>query len=289
MLSAVKLKALDLFFRRLGGAWTSTFSLLLILLLSWFDWVSGYELSFSVFYLVPVSLAAWYSRGRSCYVLGFSAAAAWQFSNALAGETLSHPIYYFWNALTRLGFYAVMAYVLRELRSVLARERKASRRDHLTGLYNLKAFEESLEREHARALRHQKPLAVGFIDLDNFKKVNDGMGHAEGDRVLTRVAQALTENLRKSDVIGRVGGDEFVILLPQTGLDEGEAVARKLVDCLTVLSTQEGWPISASLGLVALLSPRAEQTTAEILKLSDALMYKVKEKGKNAYLVEGVA
>ena len=284
----MKLKWVDLFFRRIGGVWTSLLSLVLILLLGWLDWVTGFELSFSVFYLVPVSISAWYSRGRVCYFLAFSAAGVWQLSNVMAGESLSHSVFYVWNALTRMGFYVMMCYVLRELRRVMARERKASRRDHLTGLFNLKAFEESLERESARAVRHKKPLAVGFIDLDNFKKVNDEMGHAEGDRVLTRVAQTLTENLRKSDVIGRVGGDEFVVLLPQTGLQEGEAVAGKLVECLAELSAREGWPISASLGLVALTSPRPEQTTAEILKLSDALMYKVKEKGKNAYLVEGL-
>lgn len=281
----MNIKALDSVFRKMGGTWITVISTLLILFLGWLDWVSGYELSFSIFYLMPVSLAAWYSRSLGCYILGVFASTVWQASNFLAGETFSQPAFYVWNALTRLCFYLVIAYILRDLRSILVREKLASRRDHLTGLHNLRSFEESLEREHSRAVRHSKPLAIGFIDLDNFKKVNDEMGHAEGDRVLTKVAQALTQNLRKSDTVGRVGGDEFVVLLPQTGMEVGEAVAQKLVNCLRELSAEENWPISASLGLAVFTNPNQTQTTSAMLQVSDSLMYQVKEKGKNAYLV----
>jgi diguanylate cyclase (GGDEF)-like protein len=156
--------------------------------------------------------------------------------------------------------------------------------DELTGLPNRSMFQQRLHHALAQALRHTRPLAVLFIDLDRFKNINDTLGHEAGDRVLREVAERLRGCLRDSDTVGRLGGDEFVVLLeglPQ--LADVAAVAQKILDAAArpfMLAARE-YHIGASIGISAF--PEDGKDLQTLMKNADAAMYRAKEQGRNNF------
>jgi diguanylate cyclase (GGDEF)-like protein len=162
------------------------------------------------------------------------------------------------------------------------RERRRSRRatrdslvDSLTGLVNRKGFEQRLEREWRRATRYDRPLGLLLLDLDGFKGINDTMGHAEGDEVLRRTAQAIRERgLRESDQAARIGGDEFVVLCPETDYGGLVTVAESLERSLAHLE------VDASIGFAA--REASDERPADLLARADAAMY-LRKRGGDAW------
>jgi diguanylate cyclase (GGDEF)-like protein/PAS domain S-box-containing protein len=154
--------------------------------------------------------------------------------------------------------------------------------DFLTGLFNRRHFEQELAKETERAARYGSAGAVLLIDLDNFKDVNDTFGHRAGDDVLKGVAGLLRERLRQSDIIARVGGDEFAVLLTQMGADHVQVVADEVVRALgreTAILADQSIRITASIG-VAMLEGL---TDVEVLANADLAMYEAKETGRNRF------
>lgn len=178
------------------------------------DYQTGYEIAVTFFYLIPVSLIAWYGRGGSIYFSAVLASATGQVANDLAGEPHSNFWVPLWNDLIQVLTFVTVAVLLRKVRGFLLQAERVAQQDFLTGLPNRRALLGRLESELARASRCRNSLVVGFIDLDHFKIVNDRLGHSEGDRLLYSVANCLTRALRRSDIVARVGGDEFVVVLP---------------------------------------------------------------------------
>ncbi|MCX7750817.1 MAG: GAF domain-containing protein [Candidatus Bipolaricaulota bacterium] len=155
--------------------------------------------------------------------------------------------------------------------------REQAIRDPLTGLYNRRFLTEVLGRELERAKRYGHPLTLVLADIDDFKKVNDRHGHGVGDRVLRRVAELLQTNVRAGDYVFRYGGEEFVVLLPETG-DGGGEVVRRLRDLLSGV-TVEGLPelrVSVSLGHVVWAPAEGPVTPEELLHRADAVLYAIK-------------
>ena len=157
-----------------------------------------------------------------------------------------------------------------------------SRHDGLTGLYNRKTFVEMTEAELARARRQTQPTALLLLDLDHFKQVNDTWGHPAGDAVLRTVAELLLANVRNTDVVGRLGGEEFVVLLPGTTQEGGRVLAEKLLARLTeqpVLWHGAEIPVSASFGVSA--DPGTGHGSFNtVYSRADAAMYKAKGAGR---------
>lgn len=154
--------------------------------------------------------------------------------------------------------------------------------DYLTGIANHRSFFEAGEREIQRARRYGHPLAVLMIDLDHFKKVNDTHGHAAGDRVLAAMTAAIRKLLRDLDVFGRLGGEEFAILLPETDLAGGRATAERLRAAIaeTAIDAENvSLKVTISIG-VSLLSPD-DQVLDAVLKRADDAMYEAKRSGRN--------
>ncbi|HEV2769938.1 MAG TPA: EAL domain-containing protein [Solirubrobacteraceae bacterium] len=151
----------------------------------------------------------------------------------------------------------------------------------LTGLLNRRRFEEELAAEIARARRYGTPAALLALDLDNFKFVNDSLGHQAGDRLIVAVAELLRRLLRRSDVLARLGGDEFAILLPRAGEPQAREVAHALQEALRAEAGQ-GLPrrVTASIG-VALLAPYAQASAEDVLMAADIAMYDAKEGGRD--------
>ncbi len=150
--------------------------------------------------------------------------------------------------------------------------------DSLTGVLSRAAFEEVMAREIERVKRYGSKLSLVMFDLDNFKEINDTYGHLFGDKVLRRVAEVVKENLRKTDVVGRWGGEEFVVLLPGTDGEEARAVAEKLRKKLEALGMGNKVRITASFGVAELKD--GDDPLRLILK-ADKALYTAKRRGKN--------
>jgi diguanylate cyclase (GGDEF)-like protein len=161
---------------------------------------------------------------------------------------------------------------------------KQAAHDPLTGLHNRRLFEERLNHEFERARRYGRPLSVLMVDVDNFKKINDQHGHQCGDVVLKRVAQAIAERTRKSDISARYGGEEFVVLLPEIALDGALLAAEKLRQAIGALGfeadTVGSFPVTVSVG-VASTSARRYADGEAVVKDADLALYKAKGAGKN--------
>jgi len=170
-----------------------------------------------------------------------------------------------------------------QLHQALEREKEISRTDALTALANRRAFYEAADVERARAARYSRPVTLAYIDLDNFKHVNDSLGHAVGDELLTRVARLLKENLRFTDTAGRLGGDEFAILLPETGAQAAELVLKKLRQILLHAMSERNWPVTFSIGAATFIDNAS--SVNEMVQIADGLMYIVKKSGKDKIIV----
>lgn len=151
--------------------------------------------------------------------------------------------------------------------------------DHLTGLANRRRFERQLEREVGRVLRFDRPFTLLMIDIDNFKNLNDTFGHDAGDDAIRRISRVLREGTRGIDLAARIGGEEFAVLLVETGLSAGVEVAERLRIAIKALETPSGGRITASFGVAE--CPSDAQTASEILKAADVALYEAKRSGRD--------
>ncbi len=149
--------------------------------------------------------------------------------------------------------------------------------DALTGVWNRRAFDERLEEESAAARRHGKPLTTLLLDVDHFKRHNDLFGHAAGDSVLKEFAHVLRTVSRREDVVGRLGGEEFAIIMPRSNEGDGQHLASRILRAVRAFPWQHA-PVTVSAG-VAQLTP--SQTPAELLHAADQAMYAAKRQGRD--------
>jgi diguanylate cyclase (GGDEF)-like protein len=190
------------------------------------------------------------------------------------------------NAIIGLGANLGGVEIVTRLREARARALDLADEDRLTGLLNWRGFERAARTEVEHCRRYGRPLTLAYIDLDNFKEVNDARGHPEGDELLRLVARVLRGG-RAADIPARLGGDEFALLLPET--DEGHArvVLDRVRGELLAAFAGQGVPVSVSIGAACFAQPPDLEM---LLRRADALMYDVKRAGKNAVLtrMEGV-
>jgi len=175
------------------------------------------------------------------------------------------------------------ALVTEEERQALMRVYDAAVRDGLTGVLNRKALDQRLLAEIAFAVRHDAPLSVVMLDVDHFKKVNDTHGHPAGDAVLREVAARLTRALRIEDVIGRYGGEEFLIVARNITLERGAQLAermRVLIDSSPIVFESTSIAVSASFGVASLACCATKEGPA-LLALADSRLYEAKHAGRN--------
>ncbi len=174
--------------------------------------------------------------------------------------------------------------LLTELRDARQREHFVATHDSLTKLLNRSSFNEQLDRALSYAKRHNKRLAVIFLDFDGFKYINDTLGHTIGDQLLTQASERLAAEIRQSDLVARVGGDEFIAMIQDLDRDQTAAlVAQKLLESISMpytLSDREYW-VTASLGIS--IYPRDGEDRETLVRHADAAMYQAKDQGKNNY------
>ncbi|MFH0795568.1 MAG: GGDEF domain-containing protein [Candidatus Omnitrophota bacterium] len=250
-----------------------------VILLGFTDYITGYELSFSVFYLIPISFVTILSGFSSGMIISVLSAATWLIADLTSGAHYSNFLIPYWNTFVRLGYFSLQSFLLSKLLSELIKSKDRSLRDSLTGAPNWIYFEEFSAKEIRKARREKKPLTVVYIDLDNFKGINDTMGHDIGDYLLRTITDIIQSGIRPNDIMARVGGDEFAILL--TELDYGNAnhVLLRLKDNIIKEMNSNNWPVTISMGAITYRTiPGSIET---LIKQTDGLMYSVKNGGKN--------
>jgi diguanylate cyclase (GGDEF)-like protein len=166
------------------------------------------------------------------------------------------------------------------LKKALEKERRLARTDELTGVANKRAFHERLAAEIQRPASRKRTFTVAFLDVDDFKRVNDQRGHGVGDALLKVIAESIRASLRSADVVARLGGDEFAILLPETGHESAPAVLQIVQENLRAAVQALGAPVTLSIGAVACVNPKC--TSEEIVDLADRQMYAVKSGQKGS-------
>ncbi len=186
-------------------------------------------------------------------------------------------------AESRLARYATRMETLAEERARrLVEAEKLARTDALTGALNRRGFLEVVEKEFRRARRYRRPLTVLGVDADHFKKVNDRHGHSAGDEVLRALVRTITSGVREGDVVGRIGGEEFSVALPETGMREAEDVAdrlRRAIEETQAVVDGRAIRVTVSVGVAALAD--ADDSLSEILVRADEALFDAKRRGRN--------
>jgi diguanylate cyclase (GGDEF)-like protein len=248
---------------------------------------TGKMLEFSVFFLVPISFFTWFLSRRAGLLACATSAAI------ILGVNLSSPLHdinhrvSYWNTLVWFGFFLLITFVIAQLKKLHFRERELSRVDNLTQVATRLAFYEFATTEINRARRSRVSITLAYVDLDCFKEVNDRNGHATGDRVLTTVAQSMQRSIRQTDMVARMGGDEFALIFPNTEKDAASQLLTKLLNVLTDNMQRNHWPVTFSIGAVTFRKP--PESVQEMIHRADEIMYSVKESGKNRLRQEELA
>lgn len=267
------------------------FTLCLVALVGFVDYVTGHEISFSIFFLFPISIAVWYGSRVMGYVVSLASAVAWAVVEHISVLTYSREWILYWNSGVRLGFFLIVSLLLAEFQNNLRRQQHLASTDGLTGLLNRTGFIEHAGPIMAAATRYGHPTTIGFADLNGFKRINDTLGHAEGDAALEWLGSLLIRSRRGSDIAARYGGDEFVVLLPHTGLDGARQFFDKFCDAAESEIRDGGWTgLSVSIGAVVFEQGPPDLIAA--LRIADGLMYRAKgasEAGEGRIIIESAA
>ncbi len=257
--------------------------LVLTLLVVVFDYYSGSELSFSIFYMGPIVFAAWFISRRAGIFLALLSVASWAWMDVQSGAVHSSALVPVWNALVRLGFYITALEVVARTKAANESESLLARTDSLTGLANGRAFADRAHLALSYLRRAGRPVTVAYIDLDHFKEVNDGLGHAEGDRLLHAVAQAVSDRLRSTDLVARLGGDEFGVLLADTDAAMAPKVLAVIAEAINEAVDGE-WRVGCTIGAVTFTSP--PPSVDFMVGAADRLMFRGKREGRGRVVHE---
>ena len=282
MKSTMKFKAIAELLAPLDHASTRRINLLcvvIIIAMGVVDHFLGPELSSAIFYVIPISIAAWYGSRWSGLWMSLFSACMWLLSDITAGGEVSSHWIFLWNMLVRLGLFIIISELIAQFRMQYNYRDSAANTDPLTGIFNYGGFFQQSQNELLRCQRYHHPVSVVFFDLDNFKWVNDHLGHAAGDELLQYICQLVISNIRKTDLFGRLGGDEFAILLTETAVGDAERLVEKVRGLLAIEMKERAWPVSFSMGLITFED--CPEDMKQVIQLADELMYSAKHGGKN--------
>jgi diguanylate cyclase (GGDEF)-like protein len=257
----------------------SIISIIMIAFAGLLDYFTGPEIAFSLVYLIPVMSSAWFTRKPVAIFVSILSAATWTIAEITSGRFYTHIAIHFWNTTTMLVFFLVVTLLLERFKKALNDERVLSRIDYLTGVMNPRSFYEFMATEIERCKRYKHAFTIAYIDMDDFKKINDKFGHPAGDDALRTIANTMKNNLRKIDVVARLGGDEFVILLPETDNKAATKAIKKIQKAFIQNTDVKKYSITFSIG--ALTCNTNPPSINKIMKSVDSLMYSVKNRGKN--------
>jgi diguanylate cyclase (GGDEF)-like protein len=281
------LTRLDARLRRIPDPLLLAIGLAVMVAIAAFKTTLGHDIPIADFFLVPVAAVGWLAGSRVYGYLAAVCAASATVFIAVVGPASAPLGAAFAAAATRLVLYIIVLTVLEVLHRMHLQNQAEAQTDHKTGAANSRAFEQRATAEIERSRRNGTPMTVLYLDVDDFKDVNDRFGHTAGDRVLTTVSHMMRTSVRLNDIVARLGGDEFVVLMPETNRFAGGAVARRMRAELERVTTPDGAPVHYSIGLVTFDEPPS--SVDEMIHEADTLMYRAKEKGKDRIEAASVA
>lgn len=251
----------------------------LFIAIGFIDYQIDPDISLSIFYLFPIALLTWFvTKGAIFWAWGLSAIAEICTAQPMKLlETSSVAVY--WNAGGRLIFYLIVSCLLYKLRITLEREKELARLDEKTGVANKRLFLELAKLEVKKANRYRHPLTVVYLDIDDFRHINESLGYSVGDQVLQTAAETLKNTLRETDLIARIGGDKFIILLAGNGYESAQTVIHRVQKELVETMQKNNWSVTFSIGAVTFINP--PNSAEDMVHKADRLMYLVKANGKN--------
>ena len=253
---------------------------LIMLLVATVDFLPHDRLfSFVIFYLVPILLVTWFAGKAAGILMSVGCSVAWLLSDLLVEAAPPLSIVPYANMVIKLGFFIWIASMLFDLKKALELQKLLSRTDYLTGLFNRRYFSELAVREIQRMQRYGHPFTFLYLDIDDFKVVNDRFGHVAGDSLLLAVGTTLKSTVRQTDLPVRLGGDEFAVLMPETAHEGATAALRRIREKLSDSAVENKHPVTFSIGSVTFMRP--PESLDEMIQKTDHLMYQVKNNGKN--------
>jgi diguanylate cyclase (GGDEF)-like protein len=254
-------------------------SIFFLLLIGYTDYLTGAELSFSIFYLLPILSTTWFLNKTWGILLSVTGASIWIISDIYTHTGYVHFLIPYWNGFVRLSFFLIFTLLVSRVKIGWDMEKRIARTDPLTGVNNSRSFIELADLELERVNRHKNSFSIAYIDLDNFKAVNDTRGHVTGDRLLRLVAEIMLSNSRRIDITARMGGDEFIILLPDADEHSAIGVLERIREKLLDAMKANGWPVTFSIGVMTFHRP--PDSVTEMIREADGVMYEVKNAGKD--------
>ena len=278
------LKKLDGWLTNLSSITLMSVAAGVILLVGIIRCISGTEYALSVFFMFPIVFIAWYAGTIPGVFMAFFSTVVWLFADLYLRDEFSTPEVPFINETFRLIVFLFVVLLMGTLKNALDTQKKIARTDILTGMANRLAFFETADMEIRKARRFDDPVSIVYIDIDNFKRVNDTQGHAEGDRLLKKAAETIMHNIREIDLAARIGGDEIGLLLVKTDITGAVTLAEKLKDRLDAQMQQQNWPVTFSMGVATF--PRIQASVGDMMNVADRLMYFAKKQGKNRIVQE---
>ncbi len=257
-----------------GPIFNFSLGILCTFLVGIFDQYAPKEATHSFLYLLPISFVSWFGGKRYGVSIAILCTAVWSLNNIYADFMITT-----WNILSTVTFFSMIAFLLTKTRGLFENEKNLSRTDTLTGAKNSRAFTEMVEYEMLRSTREEFSSSLAYIDLDNFKSINDTFGHAAGDKLLKSIVATVSLSLRKTDILGRLGGDEFAIFFPETDQASVEIVMQKIH--LKLAAQMENLSYQTSLSVGVITCEAGIHNFEKLISYADNLMYQVKGSGKN--------
>lgn len=248
------------------------------------DYRTGYELSVSIFYLIPITLAVLLLGRNFGLVAAVLSALLLVFIDLAAGKEVDDLFVAGWNAAAGSLYYVFHALLLSALLGRIARIREVSYKDPLTGAANWRYFQEYLEANLKELPRGKGRMAIAYLDVDDFKAINDALGHEAGDGVLKTLVESAKGNIRANDMVARLGGDEFAILLAGVDGEEALEILNRIRGSMAAAMAAQGRKATLSIG--AIVFSDAALTVRQIISYVDEVMYKVKNGGKDGLRIE---
>ena len=260
-------------FMRRSKSWVLLVGVLMVTVIGEVTWITSPEISLSLFYILPITFVTWRIGRMAGFGLSVLSVCVWVMADAAKISSLSAVGY--WNPAISLAFFLIFSETFAEFSVLL----EWVRTDYLTGLANARGFHDLVTREIYRSQRTGRSFSLAYLDIDNFKSINDTLGHTAGDAVLRLVGKTLHKTTRKSDSVARIGGDEFTILLSGSGQQSAEAAIAKIEEAVRAEFSRANWPVTFTVGIATFREPPHSVEAA--IKQADDLMYEAKRMGKN--------
>ena len=255
------------------------------ILLGIVDYTTGVEIHFLLIYLVPVFIGSWFISKEAGIALAIFASLIWFVVDSLGGRAYSSNWIAYWNLLMRMAAFAVFAITQAQLRAKLIELSHLASRDFLTGLPNGHAFYQLTAKEMDRAFGVE-PMTLVCIDITGFKWINHRFGYPAGDHMMCAIAHTIRQHVPRPDLVGRLGGTNFAVLLPNVASDVAHLILQRVQNALDEERRKYAHPITFFISAIA--CTKAPRTVAELLQEADAQMTRIKNGKKDSLQIAQV-